>query len=81
MREFRSSLPILLDEIGVIVVPVTLEVGDYILAPEICVERKSIADLVGSLASGRLCVLCVARADPGSQRGSLTRLSPTFGVL
>merc|ERR1711972_602697 len=34
--------------------PVTLEVGDYILSPEICVERKSISDLIGSLNSGRL---------------------------
>ena len=30
------------------------QVGDYILTPEICVERKSISDLIGSLASGRL---------------------------
>jgi DNA excision repair protein ERCC-4 len=29
-------------------------VGDYVLSPEICVERKSISDLKGSLASGRL---------------------------
>lgn len=36
------------------VVPVTLEVGDYILAPTVCVERKSITDLFGSLNSGRL---------------------------
>ena len=34
--------------------PVTLEVGDYILTPEICVERKSISDLIGSLNGGRL---------------------------
>ncbi len=27
--------------------PVTLEVGDYILTPDICVERKSISDLIG----------------------------------
>jgi hypothetical protein len=26
---------------------VTLEIGDYILTPEICVERKSISDLIG----------------------------------
>jgi DNA excision repair protein ERCC-4 len=36
------------------VVPLTLEVGDYVLSPEICCERKSISDLKGSLASGRL---------------------------
>ena len=32
------------------------KVGDYILTPDICVERKSISDLIGSLNSGRLCV-------------------------
>ena len=39
---------------GIDIEPVTLEVGDYILSPEICVERKSISDLIGSLNSGRL---------------------------
>ena len=39
---------------GIDIDPVTLEVGDYILTPEICVERKSISDLIGSLNSGRL---------------------------
>lgn len=34
--------------------PVTLEVGDYVLAPDVCLERKSLPDLIGSLASGRL---------------------------
>ena len=37
-----------------IIVPATLTVGDYILTPEICVERKSIPDLVLSFNSGRL---------------------------
>jgi len=32
----------------------SIQVGDYILTPEICVERKSISDLIGSLNSGRL---------------------------
>ena len=54
MREFRSELPSLLHKRGIDVEPVTLEVGDYILTPEICVERKSISDLIGSLNSGRL---------------------------
>lgn len=31
-----------------------LQIGDYILSPDMCVERKSINDLVGSLNSGRL---------------------------
>ena len=54
MREFRSELPSLLHKRSMDIEPVTLEVGDYILTPEICVERKSISDLIGSLNSGRL---------------------------
>ena len=54
MREFRSSLPSLLHERGFIIDPVTLNIGDYILAPDLCVERKSIPDLIGSIESGHL---------------------------
>ncbi|KAK3150185.1 hypothetical protein QOZ80_3AG0229940 [Eleusine coracana subsp. coracana] len=54
MREFMSSLPNVLHQKGIRIVPVTLEVGDYVLSPFICVERKSIADLFQSFASGRL---------------------------
>ncbi|XP_060837533.1 DNA repair endonuclease XPF isoform X2 [Rhopalosiphum padi] len=54
MREFRSDLPALLYRRGIDIDPVTLQVGDYILTPEMCVERKSIDDLIGSLKSGRL---------------------------
>lgn len=54
MREFRSKLPSLLHQANFEVVPVTIEIGDYVLSPEICVERKSVSDLVQSLASGRL---------------------------
>jgi DNA excision repair protein ERCC-4 len=54
IREFRSSLPSLLHSFDLSVVPVTLEVGDYILSPTICIERKSIFDLIGSLRTGHL---------------------------
>lgn len=54
MREFRSELPSLLHRRGVDIVPATIEVGDYIITPEVCVERKSVSDLIGSLMSGRL---------------------------
>lgn len=54
MREFMSSLPNVLHQKGMRIIPVTLEVGDYILSPLICVERKSIQDLFGSFTSGRL---------------------------
>ncbi|PWN35969.1 uncharacterized protein FA14DRAFT_146072 [Meira miltonrushii] len=58
MREFRSSLPFKLHEAGMLVVPCTLTVGDYILSNLICVERKSLSDLVQSFNSGRLYVQC-----------------------
>lgn len=54
MREFMSSLPNVLHLKGMKVIPVMLEVGDYILSPLICVERKSISDLYQSFATGRL---------------------------
>ena len=54
MREFMSSLPNILHQRGMRIIPVTLEVGDYIISPLICVERKSIQDLFMSFTSGRL---------------------------
>ncbi|KAG9452536.1 hypothetical protein H6P81_005440 [Aristolochia fimbriata] len=54
VREFMSSLPNVLHQKGMRIIPVTLEVGDYVLSPLICVERKSISDLFSSFASGRL---------------------------
>ncbi|KAI9591455.1 hypothetical protein BDF19DRAFT_455072 [Syncephalis fuscata] len=54
MREFRSTLPPILHEQGLDIIPCTLIVGDYVLSPDICVERKSIADLISSFQSGRL---------------------------
>ncbi|XP_062382559.1 DNA repair endonuclease XPF [Sardina pilchardus] len=60
MREFRSELPSLLHRRGLDIEPVTLEVGDYILTPELCVERKSVSDLIGSLQSGRLYTQCLS---------------------
>jgi DNA excision repair protein ERCC-4 len=53
-REFRAPLPGLLYRIGLKVIPCLLTVGDYILTPRVCVERKSISDLIGSFKSGRL---------------------------
>ena len=54
VREFRSSLPSLLHGRSVIIVPCMLAVGDYVLTPSICVERKSVGDLVSSFRDGRL---------------------------
>ena len=68
MREFRSSLPSLLHASGLLVLPVTLTVGDYILTPDICVERKSIPDLVSSFNSGRLYVSRFSVSDRSSDQ-------------
>nr|XP_022901914.1 DNA repair endonuclease XPF isoform X1 [Onthophagus taurus] len=59
IREFRSELPPLIHKRGIEITPVQITVGDYILTPEICVERKSISDLIGSLNSGRLYQQCI----------------------
>ncbi|KZT51574.1 hypothetical protein CALCODRAFT_125678 [Calocera cornea HHB12733] len=58
MREFRSSLPSLLHAVNIQIIPATLTVGDYVLTPDICVERKSVPDLVQSFNSGRLYTQC-----------------------
>jgi DNA excision repair protein ERCC-4 len=54
IREMGALLPSLIDAAGIKVIPATLTVGDYILNPRMCVERKSLDDLSQSLANGRL---------------------------
>eukprot|EP01063_Lacrimia_lanifica_P009279 TRINITY_DN16283_c0_g1_i1.p1 TRINITY_DN16283_c0_g1~~TRINITY_DN16283_c0_g1_i1.p1 ORF type:complete len:1042 (+),score=358.36 TRINITY_DN16283_c0_g1_i1:133-3126(+) len=54
IREFRSGLPSAIHRHGLIPVPLRLDVADYVLSPDVGVERKSIPDLVQSLASGHL---------------------------
>ncbi|KAK4133332.1 DNA repair protein [Trichocladium antarcticum] len=60
VREFRSSLPSLLHGRAMIIVPCMLTVGDYIVSPHICVERKSVSDLISSFKDGRLYSQCEA---------------------
>ena len=43
MRKFRSTL---LHASRLLVIPATLTVGDYIIMPDICVERKSVPTLI-----------------------------------
>lgn len=57
-REFRSSLPSLLHGRSMEIIPVLLTVGDYVLTPNIVIERKSVSDLISSLNSGRLFNQC-----------------------
>ncbi|KAK5950027.1 DNA repair protein RAD16 [Knufia fluminis] len=54
VREFRSALPSLLHGRNMQIVPCQLTVGDYVLSPQIAIERKSISDLISSFKSGRL---------------------------
>ncbi|OUM62412.1 hypothetical protein PIROE2DRAFT_44330, partial [Piromyces sp. E2] len=54
VREFRCSLPLLIHTKEINVKPCTLIVGDYVLTPIHCVERKSVNDLIQSFKSGRL---------------------------
>jgi DNA excision repair protein ERCC-4 len=52
--ERRSGVPDALRELGSDVTLDVLPAGDYIVAPKMLVERKSIADLHRSVATGRL---------------------------
>ena len=57
-REKKSGIPDLLKEIGINLEIKTLPVGDYIVAPETVVERKTISDLISSIFDGRLFDQC-----------------------
>ena len=57
-RERKSGIPDLLKAIGMSVEMKTLPIGDYIVAPETIVERKSIKDLMASVFDGRLYDQC-----------------------
>ena len=57
-RERKSGIPNLLKSIGMNIEMKTLPIGDYIVAPETIVERKSIHDLMASVFDGRLYDQC-----------------------
>ena len=57
-REQKSGIPNLLKSVGLNVEMKTLPIGDYIVAPETIVERKSIRDLLASVFDGRLFDQC-----------------------
>ena len=57
-REQKSGIPKLLKSVGLNIEMKTLPVGDYIVAPETIVERKSIRDLMASVFDGRLFDQC-----------------------
>ncbi len=57
-RERKSGIPDLLRSVGINIEMKTLPIGDYIVAPETVVERKSIHDLISSVFDGRLFDQC-----------------------
>lgn len=57
-RERKSGIPDLLRAVGVKVELRNLPVGDYIVAAETVVERKSVHDLISSVFDGRLFDQC-----------------------
>jgi len=57
-REKKSGIPDFLKKTGINLEIKTLQVGDYIVAPETVVERKTISDLVSSIFDGRLFDQC-----------------------
>ena len=57
-REKKSGIPNLLKSIGLNIEMKTLPIGDYIVAPETIVERKSIRDFMASVFDGRLFDQC-----------------------
>jgi len=57
-REKKSGIPDLLKGTGINLEIKTLPVGDYIVAPETIVERKTISDLISSIFDGRLFDQC-----------------------
>lgn len=54
VEEQRSPVPVCLEELGVEVEVVRLPVGDYLVATDAAVERKTVKDLHECLVSGRL---------------------------
>lgn len=57
-RERKSGIPELLQRAGLALEIKTLPVGDYIVASETIIERKSIRDMVSSVFDGRLFDQC-----------------------
>ena len=57
-REKKSGIPTLLKAAGINIEMKMLPLGDFIVAPETVVERKTIPDLVSSIFDGRLFDQC-----------------------
>jgi len=54
IRERRSRVVHFLKEMGAEVIEEKLIVGDYIVSERVCIERKTVGDLISSIYTGRL---------------------------
>ncbi len=54
VREEKSGVPSILESLGALVIKKPLPMGDYLVAEDIVVERKSSYDFANSLFDGRL---------------------------
>ncbi len=54
IRERRSRVIHFLKEMGAEVVEEKLIVGDYVVSERVCIERKTVGDLISSIYTGRL---------------------------
>ncbi|WUR04022.1 DNA repair protein RAD16-like [Vairimorpha necatrix] len=53
-RELRADLPFFLYKAGNNLIISTLQIGDYLINEDICIERKNIHDFISSCNTGRL---------------------------
>ena len=58
-REKKSRIPDLLKAVGINVEVKSLPVGDYIVAPETIVQRKTISDLISSIITKKPLTECL----------------------
>ncbi|MDT7887364.1 MAG: ERCC4 domain-containing protein [Desulfurococcales archaeon] len=92
-RERASKIPQILSRLGDYIVYKMLDVGDYIVANTIAVERKSASDLVKSIFDGRLFdqvrrlldryerAVILIQGSPSEIRLHMDRWQPIYGSL
>jgi len=53
-REDSSSIKEIIEDMGALVKPLPLKVGDYLCSDRVCIERKTGEDFISSITDGRL---------------------------
>ncbi len=78
-REQASTVIRELVELGAVINSKQLEVGDYVVSDEVCIERKTVNDFLESLVDGRLFSQLVSMLD--SYKSSFLILEGDWGEL